>query len=515
MRQSIRAEVKAGAENIAVVCGAWHAPAIAELGPAAPDQRTLRGLPKVKVAATWVPWTYGLLARDSGYGAGVDSPAWYDQLFDAADQPVARWLARAARLLRAEGLDASAAQVVDATRLAGALAGVRERPLAGPRRAARRDPRRAVLRLRRAARARPARAGGRHAARRGPARDADGAAPAGRRAAAAAAAAEAGGERQGAHARPAPPERPRAQPAPAPAQPARGAVGHARVRERGAGHVQGGVPARVAAVARARPDPRRAAGGRRSRRRPRRRRARRRPSRRASPRWRRSTDAVLLADLPDALDDVLRALVRPGRAGPRHRRPDGRRPAAGRDPALRRRPRQRHDRRRRRPARDRAAQRGRAPGRGRRRRRGDGREARRARRRRQRARSRCCEDEPLTRAFREALHRVADRRPAPRHPRRPRHPAALRRGRDRPGRRDVPRALAGRGTRTRRLLDRGLHRHLRARARPRRRPARDPRRLDRVRRPGRVHERPPTPAPSVLRPPGRRTPPPRRTPPRT
>ena len=131
MRQSIRAEVKAGAENIAVICGAWHAPAIAELGPAAPDQRTLRGLPKVKVAATWVPWTYGLLARDSGYGAGVDSPAWYDQLFDETDQPVARWLSRAARLLREEGLDASAAQVVDATRLAGALAGVRDRPLAG------------------------------------------------------------------------------------------------------------------------------------------------------------------------------------------------------------------------------------------------------------------------------------------------------------------------------------------------------------------------------------------------
>ena len=48
--------------------------------------------------ATWVPWTYGLLARASGYGAGVDSPAWYDQLFDEAEDPVARWLSRAARL---------------------------------------------------------------------------------------------------------------------------------------------------------------------------------------------------------------------------------------------------------------------------------------------------------------------------------------------------------------------------------------------------------------------------------
>src|SRR4051812_46049955 len=131
MRQTIRAALKQGAENVAVVCGAWHAPALTDPGPAAPDQRTLKGMPKVKVAATWVPWTYGLLARESGYGAGVDSPAWYDQLFDAAEMPVARWLARAARLLRAEGLDASAAQVVDAARLAAALAGIRGRPLAG------------------------------------------------------------------------------------------------------------------------------------------------------------------------------------------------------------------------------------------------------------------------------------------------------------------------------------------------------------------------------------------------
>jgi hypothetical protein len=130
MRQSIRAATKQAA-NVAVICGAWHAPALTDLGPAAPDQRTLKGLPKVKIATTWVPWTYRLLARASGYGAGVDSPAWYDQLFDEADDPIARWLSRAAQLLRAEGLDASAAQVVDAARLAMSLAGIRDRPLAG------------------------------------------------------------------------------------------------------------------------------------------------------------------------------------------------------------------------------------------------------------------------------------------------------------------------------------------------------------------------------------------------
>lgn len=131
MRERVRVAGREGFERMAVVCGAWHAPALTAPATSAADKRTLKGLPKIKVAATWVPWTYDLLARDSGYGAGVDSPAWYEHLYDAAEDPVARWLARAARLLRDEGLDASPAQVVDAVRLAGALAALRGRPLAG------------------------------------------------------------------------------------------------------------------------------------------------------------------------------------------------------------------------------------------------------------------------------------------------------------------------------------------------------------------------------------------------
>ena len=182
-----------------------------------------------------MPWTYGLLARASGYGAGVDSPAWYDQLFDEADDPIARWLSRAAQLLRAEGLDASAAQVVDAARLAMSLAGIRDRPLAGLDELL--DATRAVLchgsdvplalvraelvvghrlgevpedtpmvplqqdvsRLQRRLRLKP----------------------------------EAQVKER--HARPAPRERPRAQPPAAPAEPARGAVGRRRPRAAGRG----------------------------------------------------------------------------------------------------------------------------------------------------------------------------------------------------------------------------------------------------------------------------------------
>ena len=64
MRRAIRAAIKDEHESVAVICGAWHVPALDVTAYAAKaDTATLRGLPKVKVAAAWVPWThrcYGL-----------------------------------------------------------------------------------------------------------------------------------------------------------------------------------------------------------------------------------------------------------------------------------------------------------------------------------------------------------------------------------------------------------------------------------------------------------------------
>ena len=131
MRKVLRKTMKDGFERIAVVCGAWHVPALADLPPAAADDRLVRGLPKVKATMTWVPWTYGRLAFASGYGAGVRSPGWYDHLFSAAGQPIERWLAKGATVLRDEGIPASPAHVIEAVRLADALAALRGRPLAG------------------------------------------------------------------------------------------------------------------------------------------------------------------------------------------------------------------------------------------------------------------------------------------------------------------------------------------------------------------------------------------------
>jgi hypothetical protein len=131
MRRVLRRTARDGFERIAVVCGAWHVPALRDLPPAAADDRLLRGLPKVKATLTWVPWTYGRLSYTSGYGAGIRSPGWYDHLFGSPGQPVERWLAKAAAVLRDEGIPASPAHVIEAVRLAEALAALRGRPLAG------------------------------------------------------------------------------------------------------------------------------------------------------------------------------------------------------------------------------------------------------------------------------------------------------------------------------------------------------------------------------------------------
>ncbi|RKS69012.1 hypothetical protein BZB76_6151 [Actinomadura pelletieri DSM 43383] len=131
MRRTLRRTLKEGYARVAVVCGAWHVPALRAKVPAAHDDRTLRGLPKAKVAMTWVPWTHGRLSGWSGYGAGVRSPSWYHHLFTARDRPIERWLTAAARVLREEDLHVSSAHVIEAVRLAETLAALRGRPLAG------------------------------------------------------------------------------------------------------------------------------------------------------------------------------------------------------------------------------------------------------------------------------------------------------------------------------------------------------------------------------------------------
>lgn len=139
MRRLLRAAIREGHARIAVVCGAYHAPALVTTNfpPVAADNKLLAGLPKAKVAVTWVPWTSDRLSLRSGYGAGVTAPGWYQHLFahwtaqESYGDVATTWLVRVARTLRRENLDASTASVVEASRMAGALAAVRGRPSPG------------------------------------------------------------------------------------------------------------------------------------------------------------------------------------------------------------------------------------------------------------------------------------------------------------------------------------------------------------------------------------------------
>ncbi|MFF4210548.1 DUF5682 family protein [Streptomyces sp. NPDC001796] len=131
MRLQVRAAQREFGPDVAVVCGAWHVPALRERTSVTADRALLKGLPRVKTDMTWVPWTHRRLARASGYGAGIDSPGWYGHLFRAPDRPVERWLTKVAGLLREEDRIVSSAHVIEAVRLAETLAVLRGRPLAG------------------------------------------------------------------------------------------------------------------------------------------------------------------------------------------------------------------------------------------------------------------------------------------------------------------------------------------------------------------------------------------------
>jgi hypothetical protein len=133
MRKILRKAVKDGYQNIAIVCGAWHTPALADWKnyKTKDDNALLKGIPKIKTKATWIPWTYNRIANSSGYGAGVVSPAWYELLYHHRENATIYWMSKVAQLFKEEDLDTSAAHAIEATRLAQTLATIRGFALPG------------------------------------------------------------------------------------------------------------------------------------------------------------------------------------------------------------------------------------------------------------------------------------------------------------------------------------------------------------------------------------------------
>jgi hypothetical protein len=132
MRREIR-RARRTFGRVAVVCGAWHVPALdPAVSTSSADDARLRGLPKLKAAVTWVPWTHRRLGRVTGYGAGVTSPGWYAHVFrHPGPDGVARFFVDAAHALRRHGLPASPDHLIAASRLATSLAVIRSRPRPG------------------------------------------------------------------------------------------------------------------------------------------------------------------------------------------------------------------------------------------------------------------------------------------------------------------------------------------------------------------------------------------------
>jgi len=139
MRSNIRAALKEFEGNIVVVTGAWHISGLRQSTKPADDRALVKDLPRVKIEATWVPWTDSRLSAFSGYGAGVISPGWYRHLWSlytrktlpSAEEFASVWQSRTALTLREEGYTAPTASAIEATRLALGLAAMRDLPMPG------------------------------------------------------------------------------------------------------------------------------------------------------------------------------------------------------------------------------------------------------------------------------------------------------------------------------------------------------------------------------------------------
>jgi len=139
MRTNMRAALKEVEGNIAVVTGAWHVSGLRQATKPADDRALIKDLPRLKVEATWVPWTDSRLSAFSGYGAGVISPGWYRHLWSlytrkkvpSGEEFASAWQSRTAFKLREEGYTAPTASAIEATRLALGLAALRDLPMPG------------------------------------------------------------------------------------------------------------------------------------------------------------------------------------------------------------------------------------------------------------------------------------------------------------------------------------------------------------------------------------------------
>jgi hypothetical protein len=131
MRRQIRDAIAEGHDpkGIVVVCGAYHAPVLTAEEPSMTDD-ALAALPSVPVTRTIMPYSYYRLSSQSGYGAGNHAPGYFQALWEEArrgstERLPARFLSEVAGRMRRAGMVRSSAEVLEAVRLAEAMAALR------------------------------------------------------------------------------------------------------------------------------------------------------------------------------------------------------------------------------------------------------------------------------------------------------------------------------------------------------------------------------------------------------
>ncbi|MFZ4628162.1 MAG: DUF5682 family protein [Blastocatellia bacterium] len=146
MRQSLRQAERALATDrpvgapparLALICGAWHLPALELDAPGIPteseDAAQLNHLPTVATRSLWVPWSDRRLGSDSRDGAWIKDPGWARHLWETGANASPAWVGRVNSALRAHSptSTAAAAASVEVVRLAETLAALRDQPRPG------------------------------------------------------------------------------------------------------------------------------------------------------------------------------------------------------------------------------------------------------------------------------------------------------------------------------------------------------------------------------------------------
>ncbi|MFC5469022.1 DUF5682 family protein [Cohnella suwonensis] len=131
MRRRIQETIAAGhdAAKVVVVTGAHHALALAGGKPAMSDKEWA-GLPSSKTRLTLMPYTYYKLSSRSGYGAGNFTPAYFQLYWECLRKGRLPelphfYLSKIAGYLREKGTYRSTASVIEAVRMAEALAAIK------------------------------------------------------------------------------------------------------------------------------------------------------------------------------------------------------------------------------------------------------------------------------------------------------------------------------------------------------------------------------------------------------